>query len=176
MNKKQLSIVLVLVGIFLGLIVHQMKVREDKQIDKIVEDRDGNCYLADGTCLHNDRDMTYFNIGYGLSIGLILLGIYTYFDKTEEKLAEHQIKVTTALETASKKDEFKAFLSGFDEKEQILLKAIYEHEGIKQSTLRYKTNMSKTSLSIMLNHFEEKGIISRKKEGKTNLVFLVKKF
>ena len=49
-------------------------------------------------------------------------------------------------------------------------------EGIKQSTLRYKTDMSKTTLSLMLKSLEERKFVKRKPSGKTNQVYLVKKF
>ena len=55
-------------------------------------------------------------------------------------------------------------------------KAIKENEGIQQSTLRYKTGMSKTSLSLLLKQFETKGIITKESYKKTNKIHLRKKF
>ncbi|MSR86189.1 hypothetical protein EXS74_02240 [Candidatus Woesearchaeota archaeon] len=77
---------------------------------------------------------------------------------------------------AKQRDEFHAYLAGFSQEEQKVLKAVQEQEGIQLSTLRYRTGISKTSLSLLLKSLEERGIISKKEHGKTNLVFLVRKF
>ena len=57
-----------------------------------------------------------------------------------------------------------------------VIKAIKENEGITQSTLRFKTNFSKATLSQHLKKLEERKFISRTPKGKTKQVFLVKKF
>jgi len=179
MNQKQIGIIIIIVGILLGTFVYTSKVKEDSYI-KLFVDANGSCFLEDGTCLHN-RVLTRFILGGILSAALIILGTYlVFFDKTQKVLAEHQIKVSSALKEAKEqekeKDEFQAFLAGFNQDEKNILKAIKEQDGIKQSTLRYRTGISKSTLSLLLKSLEEKEIISRKPSGKTNEVFLRKKF
>lgn len=180
MNQKQIGIILIVVGLLLAGLVSLLNAREENAIRLIVQER-GSCFLEDGTCLHDDRSIALFVAGWVFSGILILLGIYIGFiDKTQQVLAEHQVKVSSALKEAarreSKEGKFKAFLSGFSADEKNILEAVHEQDGILQSTLRYRVGMSKTTLSLILKSLEEREIISRKESGKTNKVFLRKKF
>jgi DNA-binding MarR family transcriptional regulator len=179
MNQRQIGIILIIVGIILAGIIYSIKAREDTYINSLIDER-GSCFLADGTCLHN-RDMLAYTIGWIFSASIFLLGIYLlFFDRTQQKLSEQNLMISDALlETKrleKEKSGFSAFLSGFSDDEQAVLKAIKEQDGILQSTLRYRTGMSKSTLSLMLNSFEGRGLITKKEAGKTNKVFLRKKF
>ncbi len=181
MNQKRIGVIIITVGILLALFVYIAKIREDNYINSIIKIQGGSCYLADGTCLHNDRDFTLYILGWALSAALFSLGIYLiFFDKVQRVLAENQLKVSSALEhivkTEGEKDKFEAFLSSFNDEEKSILKAIKEQEGIKQATLRFRTGIAKSTLSLILKSLEEKGIISKRATGKTNELFLIRKF
>lgn len=180
MNQKQIGIILIILGILLSIFVQVAKSNEDFYIKQLMLEND-SCFLDDGTCLHADRNITAYVIGWVISGIMVSLGIYLFFfDKTQKQLEQSTIIVSEALKEAKKqekqKDEFSAFLTGFSSDEQKVLKAIKEQDGIKQSTLRYRTDISKTTLSLMLKSLEERGFIKRKPAGKTNQVYLVKKF
>ncbi len=176
MEQKKIGVILIIIGIVIGGFVYLAKLREDNYINEIIKETN-SCYLTDGTCLHEDRDWTLHVIGWVMSFGLILFGIYIGFiDKTQKVLYEHQKKVSKALYDAKTKDEFKAYISAFNDDEKRILKAVHEQDGIKQATLRFRTGMSKTALSLLLKNLEERKVISRKAAGKTNEVFLVKRF
>lgn len=179
MNQKQIGVIIIIIGILLVVFTILIKDKNDAQVKLIVQ-QTGSCYEPDGTCLHEEAKNQYL-FGGVLSAALIILGAYLiFFDKTQKVLAEHQVKVSNALREFKKqegdKERFHAFLAGFSSEQQDVLKAIKEQDGIQQSTLRYRTGISKSSLSLMLAELEQKGIISRKQSGKTNQVFLVKKF
>lgn len=177
MNKRQIGIFLIILGMLAALFVYGTKLKEDRNIDLLIELQGGSCYLADGTCLHDDRDYTLYIIGFVISLSMIVLGIYLFlFDKTENMILDSQKQVASQLNEAKKSKEFDAFLSGFDEDEQKVLKAVRAEEGIKQSTLRYRTGMSKTALSLILKKLEQKKVVIRKKSKKTNEIFLKQKY
>lgn len=176
MDKRTLGVMLIIVGILISAFVFIAKEREDRYIDTIISETD-SCYLEDGTCLHEDRDFSVYIIGWIISAGILILGIYLFvFDISDKTLADQNKIVAEALKESKKNDEFKAFLSAFSDDEKNVLSAIREQEGISQSTLRFRTGLSKTALSLMLKSFEEKNLISRKEKGKTKQVFLIRKF
>lgn len=179
MNQRHLGVILILVAIIMGVFVHIIGERESRYIIDF-EASNGTCFLEDGTCLH-EESTKISAFGWSISLILLIIGLYlTFFDTTQKHLLDHTIKVSEALESAKKiekeKDEFSAFLAGFTEDEQKVLRAVKEQEGIQQSTLRYRTDISKTSLSLMLKSLEDRKIISKKNAGKTNEIYLVKKF
>ena len=69
-------------------------------------------------------------------------------------------------------DKFSLLLRPLDENERRVLMSIKEQEGITQSTLRFRANLSKSKISQILADFEKKSLIERKAKGKTYQVFL----
>lgn len=174
MNQKQIGIIVIIIGLLLSGFVYTFKQQADYAATQVLEET-GSCITEQG-CLH-EKNNNLFLTGIGISTVLLALGGYlVFFDKTQQQLAEHQIKVTSALKEAKQKDEFGAFLVGFKEDEQKVLKAIRNQDGIKQSTLRYRADISKTALSLLIKSLEERKIVYRKPDGKTYQVFLKKQF
>ncbi|MBL7055981.1 MarR family transcriptional regulator [Candidatus Woesearchaeota archaeon] len=69
-------------------------------------------------------------------------------------------------------EKFSLLLRPLDDNERKVLTAIKEQEGITQSTLRYRADLSKSKVSQILTDFEKKRLIERKAKGKTYSVFL----
>lgn len=179
MNQKQIGITLMIFGILVMLMVFMFKSQMDLSAHQLMAST-GACFDEDGSCIHQ-RNVIQLSIGWSLSAIIFILGVYLFFfDRTQSLLAKQHLIVSKALENASKKDSeksnFESFLSGFNTEEQSVLKSVHVQDGIKQSTLRFKTGLSKTSLSIILKSLEDRGFISRKPSGKTKEVYLIKKF
>lgn len=69
-------------------------------------------------------------------------------------------------------DKFGLLLRPLDESQKKILISIKEQQGITQSTLRFRANLSKAKVSQILTDFERKNLIERKSKGKTYQVFL----
>ena len=180
MNQRVIAVTLILAAVVLAALLVVVRARSEATIDLLVESRGGNCYLDDGTCLHG-RDNWLYIVGGGVVAALLVLGLYLLvFDRSARLLNEQHREVSQALKEAKlherQRDEFAAFLAGFTEEERKVLLAVKAQDGIKQSTLRFKTGLSKTTLSLLLKSLEERKIVSREEDGKTNKVWLQKKF
>ncbi len=188
MHQRAIGIVLVIVALVIAGGTYYAKQNAEKTIDVVV-DSTGSCVLDDGTCLHN-QETVYTTIGWSISAILLLIGLYVaIFDRTKHRFEQHEKKLeetvqkvesvghaVSKVEAATEKDAFDAYLAAFEPQEQLILKAIREQDGILQSTLRFRVGMGKAALSLKLAEFEKKGIISRKEKGKSNQIFLRKRF
>ncbi len=180
MNQRVIGVIVVVFAILAGTLLFLVKAQHDADTALLIQARGGNCYLADGTCLHEQGNGLYI-FGGAFTAALLALGVYLIiFDRAARSLERQHLEVSQALKEAKQqerqKDEFTAFLAGFSEEERTILSAVKEQDGIKQSTLRFRTGMSKTTLSLMLKSLEQRGIIGREEDGKTNKVWLRKKF
>ncbi len=175
MKTKTIGLILILMTVLFSVFIYLARQREDFYVNKIIEDQGGICYV-NGVCLH-EREYSAYYFGGALVLFLFGLSLYLlFFDRSQKVLLKQQQEVTHALQEAKHRDEFHAYVAGFSQEEQKILKAVHEQEGIQQSTLRYRTGIAKTSLSLLLKSLEERGIVSKKEHGKTNQVFLVRKF
>lgn len=73
-------------------------------------------------------------------------------------------------------DKFDLVLKSMDDHEKNVLTAIREQSGITQSTLRYRTDLSKAKVSQILTDFERKHLVKRESKGKTYAVYLTDNF
>jgi uncharacterized membrane protein len=93
--------------------------------------------------------------------------INKYENYNNENISEHKIE---------NNDKFNTLLKPLDDNQRKVLTSIKEQQGITQSTLRYRADLSKATVSQILTDFEKKDLISRKVKGKTYMVFLNEEF
>jgi uncharacterized membrane protein len=169
MENKKLGLIILTVGIILAISVYMIKLKEDSMINKVVAEK-GTCFLDDGTCLHDDRSLAFYAVGWIFSAALIALSFYLIFFEKSQKA------IISALENQKniKVDEEKMniLFKGLDADEQKVIKAVKDQDGITQQTLRLRTDLHKSKLSIVLDGLEKKGLIKRVEQGKTKQVFL----
>ncbi len=109
-----------------------------------------------------------------MAVGLIsfigALGIYLLFFSTSEEAILKRLEEEKNMKI--EQDKFELVIKALDDNEKRVLKAIKEQEGITQSTLRFRTDLSKAKISQILTNFEKKHLIKREVKGKTYAVYL----
>lgn len=135
------------------------------------------------------------HIAVGFTAFVFALGFYLlFFNKSEREILEKygiSNKEQTPINTNQKiidngksigypdngtDDKFSTLLRPLDDNERKILTAIKEQEGITQSTLRFRTDLSKAKISQVLNDFEKKGLVERKAKGRTYAVYMAETF
>jgi hypothetical protein len=169
MNQKQIGILLIIVGVLLASVVYLIKLKDDFYINTIIQERN-SCYLDDGTCLHEDRNMTLYFVGWTISAILLFIGIFFTFlininkDKEEPKPIEPK---------EIKKEDYQKITGKLKEDEKVIFEKIIEAQGsIFQSDLVEKTGFTKVKVTRILDKLEGLALIERRRRGMTNVVLL----
>jgi ribosomal protein S25 len=171
MENKNLGTILLVVSIVLALSIVFVKANEDRVVNEFIQDQ-GTCFLKDGTCLH-DRNLTFYIIGWAVCAGLASLGAYLILFDKSQKAIMHTLEKQKQIQTDDER--FSILMRGLTADEQKVIKAVKDQEGITQQTLRLRTDLHKSKLSIVLDGLEKKGLIARTNKGKTKEVFLKEK-
>jgi len=163
MENKKLGILFIIFSlIFLGFLIYFNGI--------LYGQAEGlNCNPSEG-CQQVEQTISYTNIGFGFFGFMFGLGFYLlFFNKTDEKifkrLEEHKNEKIN-------NEKFNIILKALDPYEQKVMKAIKEQDGITQSTLRLRTDMSKAKLSYVLQELEKRNLIKRNQKGKTLEIWL----
>jgi len=131
------------------------------------------CYPTN-ECQRVESLLGLSHIAVGLISFIGALGIYLLFFSTSEEAILKRLEEEKNMKIEQNKFEF--ILKALDENEKKVLKAIKEQEGITQSTLKYRTDLSKSKVSQILTDFEKKQLIKRELKGKTYAVYLIENF
>ena len=128
-----------------------------------------NCNVSE-ECKSISNVITVTNVGFGFFGFMFALGFYIlFFNKGEERILN---RLEENKNKKLKEDKFDIILKALDPYEQKVLKAVKEQDGITQSTLRIRTDISKAKLSYVLQELEKRNLIKGSKKGKSLAVFL----
>jgi len=158
MENKKLGVIIIIFALLVGSLLFYYNSQLNKQAEKI------GCF-SDPNCMPIEESLTISHVAIGIFSFILALGFYLlFFNKTEKKIMEK-------LEDEKEQDKFEFALKMVDPFEAKVLRKIKEQEGITQSTLRVKTDMSKAKLSYVLQDLEKRGIIRKIKKGKTFSIY-----
>ena len=131
------------------------------------------CYPTN-ECQRVESLLGLSHVAVGLISFIAALGIYLLFFSTSEEAILKRLEEEKNMKVDH--DKFELILKAMDENEQKVIKAIKEQEGITQSTLKFRTDLSKAKVSQILTDFEKKQLIKREAKGKTYAVHLTENF
>lgn len=166
MENKKLGSIIIALSIIIGVIL----IISHNQIVKVSEE---SCQC--NTCKTGDvckEDSFSYLLTGGLAVifAIFSLGIYLiFFEKSQQTILNKLDKDNVKL---SQDEKFNFLLLGLNADEKIVLSAIKEQDGITQQTLRIRTNLHKSKLSLIVSSLEEKKLIKKEQKGKTNQLFL----
>jgi len=131
------------------------------------------CYPTN-ECQRVESLLGLSHIAVGLISFIAALGIHLLFFSTSEEAILKRLE-----EDKNKKidqDKFELIMKAMDDNEKKVVQAIKEQDGITQSTLKYRADLSKAKISQILTDFEKKHLIKRELKGKTYAVYLTENF
>ncbi len=166
MDNKKLGVILIVACVLLAVFVflfHQ----------QIADTTDASCSCTDGEesfCPH-DQETPWLTIISVIILAIIAaLGVYLIFFEKSQKEIVSTLKKQKKHQT--KEEKFSMLLKGLNDDEKKVIRAVKEQDGISQQTLRLRTDLHKSKLSIVLAGLEKKNLVKKEKKGKTNRVYL----
>ena len=163
MNNKKLGITFLAISIVVAVIIIQFMGSLTIETEKL------GCYETD-ECKEVESILGLSHLSFGVIGFIFALGFYLiFFAKGDEAILK---RLEENKETLLNKEKFNLILKGLDSYERKVVESIREQNGITQSTLRIRTDMSKAKLSYVVNDLEKKDLIKRVKKGKTFNIFL----
>jgi len=167
MENKKLGIVILSISVATSILVFSFMGVLGKQTGAL------QCFPT-SECQRVESLLGISHIAVGLISFIAALGIYLLFFSTGEEAILRRLE--EEKNTKIDHDKFGLVMKAMDENEQKVLKAVKEQDGITQSTLKFRTDLSKSKVSQILTDFEKKHLITRELKGKTYSVRLMDNF
>ncbi len=167
MQNKKLGITIVILSLVAGILVFNLIRVLGRETNNL------QCYPTN-ECQRMSSLLGLTHVAIGLISFILALGFYLLFFSTSEEAILKRLEEEKNMKIGE--DRFGLILKAMDDHERMVMKVIKEQEGVSQSTLRYKANLSKAKISQILTSFEKKHLIKREARGKTYSVYLVDNF
>ncbi len=166
MDNKKLGMIIIALSIIILIVI----VLFNNQLAKLNEESCAcNTCQSEDAC-HKDGFSYLFTGGLAVIFAILSLGVYLiFFEKSHQILLN---KIENEKVKLSQDEKFNFILLGLSSDEKTVLATIKEQDGITQQTLRIRTNIHKSKLSLIVSALEEKGLIKKEQKGKTNQLFL----
>ena len=167
MENKKLGIILIIACFLIGVVIFTFN-------SKLIAINEASCACIEmedaGVCPMEQTTpwQTYF--GIIVISAIAALGVYLIFFEKSQKAIISTLENQKHIQIEGEK--FDILLKGLSEEEKKVIKAIKEQDGITQQTLRLRTDLHKSKLSLVLDSLEKKGLVKRIAKGKTNQVFI----
>jgi|SRR3989344_4020003 len=179
MKNRRIGLILILISIIFLTVTVIFKLQINNLVDALMIETGGTC-IQEGKCIHEQSNLPVY-IGIAVVFINLALGLFfIFFERSQEQTEKIHSDVVNALKETKKKQDseerFEILLKALNEEEKKVIKAVKEQDGIEQSTLRYRADLSKTKLSYVLSDLEKKGLIKKVSEGKKNKIYLKNAF
>lgn len=122
------------------------------------------------SCQPIQQSLSLTHFAFGAFGFLFALGFYLIFFSRGEESIVRRLEADTSRKL--EEDKFSILMKGLDGYEKKVILAVKEQNGITQSTLRLRVDMSKAKLSQVLTELEKKNLVRREPESKTLAVYL----
>ena len=163
MDNKKFGLLIIGISVIFSLLLWGF----ESQLANLSQDSE--CCGSEACTDHREHS-SLTHAGIAVIFLTLSLGVYIlFFDKSQKAIVD---KLNENSMLKNKEEKFNLILTGLDEDEKKVLKAIKEQDGITQHTLGIRTNLHKSKLSIIVASLEAKEIIKKEKKGKTNQLFL----
>src|SRR3989344_6611556 len=175
-NQRKIGIILIITSLLFLVPTIIFKMQVNTLTQALMVATGGLCITAEGNCAHEQSNIPIY-IGIALTFIMLSMGLYLIlFEKSQQYIEKTQKELVSTLketkEERNKNENFNFLLKALNEDEKKIMKALKEQDGIEQSTLRIRTDLSKTKLSVLLAELEKKNLIKKVPEGKKNKVYL----
>lgn len=167
MDNKKLGFVILSISVLASILAFSFMSVLGRQTTAL------QCYPTT-ECQRVSSLMGLSHVAVGLISFIGALGVYLLFFSTSEEAILKRLEEEKKM--GIEENKFELVLKAMDDNEKKVLKAIKEQDGITQSTLKFRTDLSKAKVSQILTDFEKKHLVKREAKGKTYAVYLAENF